>query len=162
MDDISKLLGGLEDAGVSPQSAAGVGGLAQAVRDSGGLDDLLGKLKAGGLGDAADSWVGTGTNQAVDPQALGAALGPDEVQKLSAGSGLDIATLLPMLAAFLPQIIDMLTPDGTVPAGGLNDAASAVPGDIGGMLGGLLGGSGAGGADLGGVLGGLLGGNKPG
>jgi hypothetical protein len=99
----------------------------------------------------------------VDPQALGAALGPDTVQKLSAGSGLDIATLLPMLAAFLPQIIDMLTPDGAVPSGGLNDAASAVPGDIGGMLGGLLGGSGAaGGADLGSVLGGLLSGDKPG
>ena len=88
---------------------------------------------------------------------------PTRCSKLSAGSGLDIATLLPMLAAFLPQIIDMLTPDGTVPAGGLNDAASAIPGDIGGMLGGLLGGCrGAGGADLGGMLGGLLGGNKPG
>jgi hypothetical protein len=70
-----------------------------------------------------------------------------------------------MLAAFLPQIIDMLTPDGNVPAGGLNGAASAVPGDIGGMLGGLLGGaggpSGAGGADLAGMLGGLLGGDPP-
>ena len=42
---------------------------------------------------------------------------PTRCSKLSAGSGLDIATLLPMLAAFLPQIIDMLTPDGTVPAG---------------------------------------------
>ena len=143
-------------------SAQSVGGLAEAVRESGGLDELLGKLQAGGLGDAADSWVGTGPNQPVDPQALGAALGPDTVNQLSAGSGLDIATLLPMLAAFLPQIIDMLTPDGTVPAGGLNGAASAVPGDIGGMLGGLLGGSGAaGGTDLGSVLGGLLGGDKP-
>ncbi len=140
MDDLSKLSGGLEDAGVPTGSAESVGGLAQAVRDGGGLDDLMGKLKAGGLGDAADSWVGTGANQAVDPQALGAALGPDTVNRLSAGSGLDMATLLPMLAAFLPQIIDMLTPDGAVPAGGLNSAASAIPGDLGGMLGGLLGG----------------------
>ena len=163
MDDISKLLGGLEQAGVPAQAAQGIGGLAQAIRDSGGLDDLLGKLKAGGLGDAADSWVGTGANQAVDPQALGAALGPDTVNKLSAGSGLDIATLLPMLATFLPQIIDMLTPDGAVPPGGLSGAASAIPGDIGGMLGGLLGGAGGtAGADLGGMLGGLLGGDKPG
>lgn len=162
MDDLSKLLGGLEGAGVPEGSAQSIGGLANAVRDSGGLDDLMDKLKAGGLGDAADSWVSTGSNQPVDPQALGAALGPDTVSKLSAGSGLDIATLLPMLAAFLPQIIDMLTPDGAVPSGGLNGAASAVPGDIGGMLGGLLGGAGgAGGADLGGMLGGLLGGDKP-
>ena len=162
MDDLSKLMGGLEGAGVSGDPAQSIGGLAEAVREGGGLDDLMAKLKAGGLGDAADSWVGTGPNQAVDPQALGAALGPDTVNQLSAGSGLDIAALLPMLAAFLPQIIDMLTPDGTVPAGGLNGAASTVPGDIGGMLGGMLGGAGGvGGADLGDLLGGLLGGSKP-
>jgi uncharacterized protein YidB (DUF937 family) len=163
VDDISKLLGGLEGAGVSGGPAQSIGGLAEAVRESGGLDGLLGKLKAGGLGDVADSWVGTGSNQPVEPQALGAALGPDTVSNLSAKSGLDIATLLPILAAFLPQIIDMLTPDGAVPSGGLNSAASAVPGDIGGLLGGLLGGSGgAGGADLAGMLGGLLGSDMPG
>ena len=55
----------------------------------------------------------------MDPQQLGPALGPDTVQRLSTESGIDIASLLPMLAAFLPQIIDMLTPDGKVPDGGL-------------------------------------------
>ena len=40
---------------------------------------------------------------------------------LSAGSGLDVGQLLPMLAAFLPQIINMLTPMA-VPSGGLNGA----------------------------------------
>ena len=166
MDDLSKLLGGLEGAGVSSAEADSVGGLAAAVRDGGGLDELMAKLKAGGLGDAAASWVGTGPNQAVDPQQLGDALGPETVNRLSAGSGRSIATLLPMLAAFLPQIIDMLTPNGTVPAGGLNSAAGGASGDIGGMLGGLLGGltggtGGAGGStDLGAMLGGLLGGDK--
>ncbi len=161
MDDHSKLSGGLEGTGVPGGSPQSISGLAEAVRDNGGLDSLLGKLRAGGLGDAADSWVGTGSNQAVEPQALGAALGHDTVNKLSAGSGLDIATLLPMLAVFLPQIIDMLTPDGNVPSGGLNKAAQAAPGDLGGLLGGLLGGAtGAGGGDLGSVLGGLLGGTK--
>ena len=62
-------------------------------------------------------------NQPVDPQRLGQALGPDTVQRLSAGSGIDIAALLPMLAMFLPQIIDMLTPDGTTPAGWRGRAA---------------------------------------
>ena len=160
MDDLSKLMGGLEGAGVSGQAADSVGGLAAAVQDEGGLDGLLAKLQAGGLDDATSSWVGTGLNQAVDAQQLGEALGPDTVNRLSAGSGLSIAQLLPMLAAFLPQIIDMLTPNGTVPAGGLNGAAAGAPGDIGGMLGGLLDGAdGADGADLGGMLGGLLGGS---
>ena len=82
---------------------------------------------------------------------------------MSAGSGLDIAKLLPLLAMFLPQIIDMLTPDGKEPDGGLNRAAGGA--DLGGLLGGLLGGSGGStGAgsldDLMGGLGGMLGGNK--
>jgi uncharacterized protein YidB (DUF937 family) len=160
MDDLSKLTGGLEGAGVPGGQADSIGGLAAAVREDGGLDALLAKLQAGGLGDAASSWVGPGPNQSVDPQQLGDALGPDTVNRLSAGSGMSITQLLPLLAAFLPQIIDMLTPDGTVPAGGLNGAAAGAPGDIGGMLGGLLGGSsGSGAPDLGGVLGGLLGGS---
>jgi hypothetical protein len=79
------------------------------------------------------------------------------MQRLSAKSGLDIGALLPLLAAFLPQIINMLTPDGSVPDGGLNGAAQGGGlGDLGGMLGGLLGGAGgAGGVGGAGGLGGL-------
>ncbi len=89
---------------------AALAGLQQAVQQEGGIDALLGKLKDGGLGQQVDSWVGTGGNQPVDPAALGQALGPDTVQRLSSGSGIDIGQLLPLLATFLPQIVDMLTP----------------------------------------------------
>lgn len=163
MDDLSKLSTGAGGTG-DP-----VGGLTGAIQESGGLDGLLGKLRQGGLGSEVDSWVSTGPNQPVTPDRLGAALGPDTVQRLSSGSGLDMGALLPMLAAFLPQIIDMLTPDGNVPAGGLGGAGGGMP-DLGGMLGGLLGGSGASGSsggtaggagldDLVGGLGGMLGGS---
>jgi uncharacterized protein YidB (DUF937 family) len=122
-------------------------GLTGAIEQTGGLDGLVGKLREGGLGSEVDSWVSTGTNQPVDPQRLGQALGPDTVQQLSAGSGIDIGALLPMLAMFLPQIIDMLTPNGSTPAGGLDGAAGqgGLP-DLGGLLGGLLGGVGGGGS----------------
>jgi uncharacterized protein YidB (DUF937 family) len=123
----------------------------------------MAKLKAGGLGGQVDSWVGTGENQPVDPAQLQQALGPDTVRRLSAGSGLDIGKLLPLLAMFLPQIINMLTPNGNVPDGGVNGAAANA--DLTGMLGGLLGGAGGTGSagGLGDVLGsltGMLGGNK--
>ena len=85
--------------------------------------------------------MSTGANQPVAPEALGQALGPDTVQQLSSGSGIDIGQLLPMLAAFLPQIVNMLTPNGSVPSGGLNGAAGGMP-DLGGLLGGLTGGHG--------------------
>ena len=161
MDDLSKLAA---SAGGGTDPAAAVGGLSQAIDGAGGLDGLLAKLRAGGLGDAVDSWESTGPNQPVDPDQLGAALGPDTVSRLSSGSGIDIGQLLPILAAFLPQIIDMLTPDGNVPSSGLDQAAGGM-GGLGGRLGGLLGG-GAGGAgsagsagldDLLGGLGGMLG-----
>ncbi len=167
MDDLSK-------AGVPADAAAALGSLdpaavaslAPALERVGGLDGLLAKLRSAGLGDAVDSWVSTGSNQPVEPAALGQALGPDTVQQLAGGTGLDIGQLLPMLAAFLPQIVSMLTPNGSVPTGGLNGAAGALP-DLGGLLGGVLGGasggsgaSGGGLDDLLGGLGGMLGGQK--
>ena len=159
MDDLSKRLNDAGAGGGAADPAAAVAGLGQAIEGSGGLDGLLGQLRAGGLGDAVDSWVSTGTNAPVDPEQLGAALGPNTVGRLSAGSGLDVGQLLPLLAAFLPQIIDMLTPDGNVPSGGLDQAAGGL-GDLGGLLGGVLGAGGAGSSDLGGLLGGLLGGSQ--
>jgi uncharacterized protein YidB (DUF937 family) len=157
MDDLSGLMSGLGGGtggtgGTDPSAA--LAGLSGAVADEGGLDALVGKLRDAGMGEAVDSWIGGGPNQQIDPQALGAALGDDEMQRISAKSGLDIAALLPLLAAFLPQIINMLTPNGNVPDGGLNGAAQGGGlGDLGGMLGGLLGG--AGGAGGAGGLGGL-------
>jgi uncharacterized protein YidB (DUF937 family) len=148
MDDLSNRstsLGGAGGGGAAPGDP--LTGLSGAIEGSGGLDGLMGKLRDGGLGSEVDSWVSTGANQPVDPQRLGQALGPDTVQQLSAGSGIDIGALLPMLAMFLPQIIDMLTPNGSAPAGGLDSAAGqgGMP-DLGGLLGGLLGGAAGGGS----------------
>ena len=165
MDDLSNLSRSLGASGASHETMTGLAG---AIQDQGGVDGLVAKLRAGGLADEVDSWVSTGQNQGVEPQQLGAALGPDTVQQLSAKSGLDISALLPLLAAFLPQIINMLTPNGRTPAGGLDQAAqNGGLGDLGGLLGGLLGGAGGSGSagsgsldDVLGGLGGLLGGDK--
>ncbi len=156
MDDLEKALAGTEAGTGGAADPAAIGDLGAAIQGAGGLDGLLAKLRAGGLGDAVDSWVAKGPNAPVDPNRLGAALGPDAVKHLSTGSGLSIAQLLPLLAAFLPQIIDMLTPDGHVPSGGLNGATAGSGADLGGLLGSVLGGAGS--ADLGGLLGGILGG----
>lgn len=175
MDDLAKLSQGLSDSGGQGASdateTAGGAQLASALEAQGGIDGLLAKLRDAGLGDQVDSWVGTGPNQTIDPQQLKAAIGDDGAQRLAGATGMDLSALLPMLAAFLPQIIDMLTPDGTVPAGGLNGATGPGGGlpDLGGLLGGVLNGgggatggaAGAGGLDdLLGGLGGMLGGDK--
>lgn len=147
MDDLSKLSTGL--GGTSAPAAAdpaALAGLTDAIQRSGGLDGLVGKLRQGGLEHEVDSWISTGANDPVDPQRLGQALGPDTVQELSSGSGINAGTLLPILAMFLPQIIDMLTKNGSTPAGGLDEAAQSSMPDLGGLLGGVLGGVLGGGA----------------
>lgn len=172
LDQLSKGLGGPGSQGaVDATGTPGGVQLASALEAQGGIDGLVAKLREAGLGDQVDSWIGTGTNQPIDAQQLKTALGDDGAQRVAGATGLDLAALLPMLAAFLPQIIDMLTPDGNVPAGGLNGATGSggLP-DLGGLLGGVLGGAGSGGTgtsagaggldDLLGGLGGMLGGDK--
>ena len=143
--DFSNLLTGLGAAEGGMDPARLVGGVQEVFASQGGVDGLLAKLRAGGLGGHVDSWVSTGSNEPVEPAQLGAALGPDTVNQLASKTGLSIETLLPMLAALLPMIIDHLTPNGTAPKPG--EAANQP--DLGGLLGGILGGGG-----LGGILGG--------
>lgn len=150
MDDLSKLSTSLGSGG---SAAADPGALVVAIQQTGGLDDLVGTLRQGGLQNEVDSWISTGANDPVDPQRLGQALGPDKVQQLSAGSGIDVGALLPLLAMFLPQIIDMLTKNGSTPAGGLDEAAQSSMPDLGGLLGGLLGGALGGGSGTAGTSG---------
>jgi uncharacterized protein YidB (DUF937 family) len=137
--DMSGVLGGAD-----PNKLATA--VQETFQSQGGVDGLVGKLRAGGLGGQVDSWVSTGSNEPVEPQRLGEALGPDTVNDLSAKSGLPIAMLLPLLAQFLPMILDRLTPDGKTPAQGGAGGSN----DIGDLLGGLL----SGGGGLGGLLGG--------
>jgi uncharacterized protein YidB (DUF937 family) len=153
MDMVDDILGAAGGGGSGGGDLAGaIGGL---IGGSGGLEGLIGQLGAAGLGDAASSWVSTGPNQQVDPQALGAALGDDTVQGAAARSGLDIGTLLPILAAALPAVIDAVTPDGQVPSG---DATSGF--DVGGMLEGLSEAAQAGPSSPLASIGSLLGGGK--
>ncbi len=135
MDDRSQL------SGSTPNTAAAASALGPALQSAGGIDGLMEKLRGGGLGSQVDSWVSPGPNEPVDPQMLGEALGPETTARMSSQTGLDIGQLLPLLAAVLPQLINMLTPDGRVPEGGVDQAAGGMP-DLGGLLGGLLGGSG--------------------
>jgi len=90
------------------------GGAAGSVL-SGGLGDLLNQLQQGGHGDAANSWVGKGENKAIAPGDLANALGADQIESLSAQSGLSRDELLSGLSQYLPQVVDHLTPDGRLP-----------------------------------------------
>ena len=90
------------------------GGAAGSVL-SGGLGDLLNQLQQGGHGDTANSWVGNGPNKQIAPGDLANALGADQINSLTAQTGLSRDDLLAGLSQHLPQIINHLTPDGRLP-----------------------------------------------
>lgn len=81
----------------------------------GGLGGLLEKLRDAGHGNTADSWVGTGQNQSINANDLGAAIGPQIIREIAQRTGLDEQELLKQLSTALPGIVDKLTPNGQVP-----------------------------------------------
>jgi uncharacterized protein YidB (DUF937 family) len=92
-----------------PTSEEGAGGVL------GGLGGLLNKLQQGGLGNIANSWVGSGQNQQVSPGQLGSALGPSIIKMLSQKSGLSEEEITQQLSQVLPGLVDKLTPNGRMP-----------------------------------------------
>ncbi len=121
------LLGGGAPAGYPGGSQGGLGDLL-----SGGLGNLLGGASAGsvltsglsnlvsdlqnaGQARAAQSWVSTGPNQPIAPNALGAALGEDTIQALAQQTGMPREDLLAALSQHLPEVVNQLTPQGRLP-----------------------------------------------
>jgi len=100
--------------GLDSESAAGmIGGL---LGENGGqLTALLEKLKAGGLGDLVQSWVGTGKNKSLSASQVKSALGSDTLSGIADQMGLSESKAASKIAVALPQLIDQLTPEGEVP-----------------------------------------------
>ncbi len=82
---------------------------------SGGLGNLIRDLQNSGQGRVAQSWVGTGPNEAISPGSLEAALGADTIGSLAQQTGMDRDELLAGLSQHLPGLVDQLTPHGRLP-----------------------------------------------
>jgi uncharacterized protein YidB (DUF937 family) len=130
LDSVVGALGGQEQNSVMSQ----VMGLINNP-NGGGLAGLLEQFKAGGLGHLADSWVGTGQNLPISAEQIQSVLGSEKIQQMAAKVGISPDVLSAQLAKLLPQAVDKVTPDGTVP-----DQSTLQQG-MGGLLKGLLGGS---------------------
>ena len=146
---LGSVMGG-QQAGAAGGAGGGLGGLISMVTSNpqlmqvvtgmlsneggqGGLGGLMAKFQQAGLGDAANSWVGSGENQAVTGEQMSSALGEGTMAEMAAKMGMSQGDAAGSLADMLPGLIDKLTPNGQAPAGGLGNA-----GDLMGMLGGLL------------------------
>lgn len=84
----------------------------QLTQQSGGVSAILGQLQQSGLDGAVQSWVGNGDNAQVGAEQVQNALGGDLAQ-VAAQMGLDSSQASSLLAQYLPQIINGLTPNGS-------------------------------------------------
>ena len=91
-----------------------LGALAGLLAQSGGLPGLLSKFTQAGHDDKVKSWISTGGNEPIEPHQVQSALGNDQISALAAKLGVDPAQASQMLAKFLPNVVDELTPNGHV------------------------------------------------
>jgi uncharacterized protein YidB (DUF937 family) len=98
--------------GLSGSAAGGaLGGLA----GLGGLGALLERFQQKGHGDEMQSWIGTGENQPITPDALSQVFDGNELSQIASQAGVSEDEARAGLSALLPQIVDQLTPEGRVP-----------------------------------------------
>ena len=89
------------------------GGSPSAAGD--GLGGLLEKMQKAGFGDQARSWVGTGQNMPISPDAMGEIFGKDGLDEIARRAGLTRDQTSEGLSQLLPEVVDRVTPGGHEP-----------------------------------------------
>lgn len=117
----SSPLGGLADMVMKNPQALGaivslLSGKDGSVGGTGGLGGLVSAFQSKGLGDMIGSWISTGPNPPVTASQITDVLGHDTVSQFAAKAGVPHGEAGGLLASLLPQVIDHLTPQGSMPA----------------------------------------------
>jgi len=115
MSILDNIVGAVSGGGTSP--ASGIGDLLNS--QEGGLGGLISSFEKGGLGEIAQSWVGKGANLPISAEQIQSVLGSGPLAQVAEKLGIDPQQAATQVSAILPQLIDQLTPDGAIPAGGL-------------------------------------------
>lgn len=119
LDQIGSAIGGKPGGAASGTPNNSLLESAIGLISNGGLAGLLDTFKEKGLGGAVSSWVSPGANQPVSGDQIQHALGSEKIQHIAGQAGVSPAEASSGLAGILPRMIDKLTPDGSVPSGGM-------------------------------------------
>jgi uncharacterized protein YidB (DUF937 family) len=96
-------------------SSGGYAPVQAPISTTGGLGGLISMFQNAGLGQLAQSWINRGSNQPVSPEQLRNVFGEDSVREMADQSGLPQESFLQQLSHHLPNVVDQLTPNGTLP-----------------------------------------------
>jgi len=112
---LQSILGSVLGGGGAPAQQGGLGGMLGGG-GGGGLGGLLGQFQNAGLGNVAQSWVGSGPNQPVSPDQLHQVFGDQQVNQWAQQANMQPHDLLSQLSQYLPHAVDQMTPGGQMPA----------------------------------------------
>ena len=96
------------------------------LQQNGGLEGVLGRFRQGGLGQQAESWVGTGENMNVSANELQQIFGSSTLRDLASQLGMPEEQAGSTMAQVLPELINQLTPQGHVPENGDEEIAQGL------------------------------------
>ncbi len=80
-----------------------------------GLAGLVQQFENAGMGQAVQSWVGSGPNQSISGSEIEQVLGSGFVQQFAQQHGIDPNLASGVIAQLLPHLVNHVTPDGQVP-----------------------------------------------
>lgn len=87
----------------------------QMLQQNGGIEGVLRKMQQAGYGGQMQSWIGTGQNQSISPDALSKIFGQGQLGQIAQQLGMSHQEAAGGLAQALPEVVNQMTPQGEVP-----------------------------------------------
>ena len=97
----------------------------------GGISGLVSAFQEKGLGEVAASWVGTGANLPISAGQIASVLGDGPLANIAQQLGMSPGEAGGQLASLLPQVVDKLTPGGSIDEGALGQGMDLLKGLFG-------------------------------
>jgi uncharacterized protein YidB (DUF937 family) len=117
---LGSVMGGMMGGGSSAQQGMQGGNpmiqmALQMLQQNGGIEGLLAKFQQAGMGQQAQSWIGTGQNMPISADALSQIFGQGQLGQIAQQLGLPQQDAAGGLAQMLPDVVDQMTPQGEIP-----------------------------------------------
>ena len=109
MSLLDNLTGSLKSMFSQSSDTSDQGVLGTVLGQSGGVQGILDKLHAGGMGDIVSSWTGGGSCQSISAEQIKGALGEEHVQRIASQLGVSPDQALSVLSEHLPGLASTLT-----------------------------------------------------
>ncbi len=110
---MSGIMGSLEGLMQGGGTAGGAGNLlSEAFQSAGGVSGIVSKFQQAGMGDKAQSWVGSGGNMSLAAEEVTKVFPPQQIESWAAQHGIPAGAAAGLLAHLLPHAVDSQTPNG--------------------------------------------------